>query len=466
MKRRKFSRREFLKGVGAAGLGMVAASCGTPAPSTSTSPTAGPTSVPATTAPGTTAVPTTIAERKKILFWYNADNHKTEYEARVAELNEKFNIDFQMELLAGDAQVKKLQATLMAGDGFPDIIEMNAGDIVKFLKGEDRVIPFFALNEVLKESPYFDQVLKSRWDRYTKDGNLYGAPHDVHPIVLLYHETAWQDIGVDLTQITTWDEFLAACQKVDPQMPDGSTRYAIMTDRSDSELATRLLQKGIWWTDPAGEPMLADPRFKEAVEDALRFRPYRVDTDWGNQVAMLKSGQVMSELVPDWLFGIHKQGTVQDTEFLAASPMRIMRVPGFSADDPRVGTWGGTAGAVPKMSPNRDLAIEVMLYLYFDNASGQLEERFKSTGIIPPVKSIWGDAAFHEPDAYLGGQVGGDIFIPAAEALPSYSENWTTSLANTAWREQAALLWTDEIDIDTAIQTADANARQQIEQNA
>src|SRR6185436_3473175 len=105
-------------------------------------------------------------------------------------------------------------------------------------------------------------------------------------------------------------------------MADGSARYVIMNDRSDSELATRLLEKGIWWTDASGEPMLADPRFKEAVEDALRFRPYRVDTDWGNQVAMLKSGQVMSELVPDWLYGIHKQGTAQDTEFLAASPMR------------------------------------------------------------------------------------------------------------------------------------------------
>jgi len=284
-------------------------------------------------------------------------------------------------------------------------------------------------------------------------------------MVLLYHDEAWKQFGVDLSTINTWDDFLAACAKVDPKMPDGNTRYPIMDIPINMAIGPRMLEKGFWWTDKNGEPTLADPRFQEVVADALRFKKHRVDLDWANQVAMLKSGQVMSEITPDWMYGIHKQGTAKDAEFLAKSPMRITRIPGFTKDDPRVGTWGGTAGTIPKMSENIDLATEIMLYLYFDNSAKQLETRYQNLGLLPPVKSIWGAAAFHAPDAYVGGQKAGDVFIPAAEALPSYSENWTTILVSSAWGEQDALLWTDKIGPDEAIKTADANAREQIKKN-
>ncbi|MFO7616874.1 MAG: hypothetical protein R6V75_06455, partial [Bacteroidales bacterium] len=69
--------------------------------------------------------------------------------------------------------------------GFPDIIEQNAGDVVGFLKGDDKIIPFIDLKPGLDSGPYADQVLRSRFDRYSKDGRFYGAPHDVHPVVML-----------------------------------------------------------------------------------------------------------------------------------------------------------------------------------------------------------------------------------------------------------------------------------------
>jgi len=141
-----------------------------------------------------------------ILFWFQAENHKPEYESRIPEFNEKFGITMTFEILSRDAMNKKFPATLMAGSGFPDIIEMNADDVVKFLKGDDSIIPFLSLNEVLATSPYYEPVLESRWDRFTKDGNRYAAPHDVHPLVLLYHDVEWKKLDVDMTQIVTWDD--------------------------------------------------------------------------------------------------------------------------------------------------------------------------------------------------------------------------------------------------------------------
>jgi hypothetical protein len=46
--------------------------------------------------------------------------------------------------------------------------------------------------------------------------------------------------------------------------------------------------------------------------------------------------------------------------------------------------------------------------------------------------------------------------------LPSYSENWKTSLVSDAWGEQFSLLWAGEIGVDEAIEKADKSAREKI----
>ena len=175
-----------------------------------------------------------------------------------------------------------------------------------------------------------------------------------------------------------------------------------------------MLQNGVWWTDEAGEPMLTAPGWKTAFETWFRMNPYRVEIDWGNQVAMFKEGQFLSEFTPDWMYGIHQQGTAEDASFVANSPMRLKFVP----DGPTAGSWGGTSGSVVKQSSNIEKSVQVLLYLYFENGDGQMAQRFKDIGILPPVPSSWDDAIFKEEIPYLGGQVGGELFIEAAKALP------------------------------------------------
>lgn len=451
MKRSNLTRRDFLKVTGFAGVGLALAACAPsapPAPAASESGAAAPSQ-----------------EATAIRFWFQAQNHEPEYSRRIDELNEKYNINFTYEILDRDAMNAKFPATLMSGSGFPDIIEQNAGDVVLYMKGDDSVIPFVALNDALAESPYATDALASRFERFTKEGKIYGAPHDVHPLVMLYHDEAWQEAGVDLSEVVTWDDLFNACTKVELTMPDGRPRYPIMDGKNDTNLPARMIEKGFWWTDEDGEPMLTDPRFKEAVEDWLRFKPYQVDRDWSNHVAMTKDGQVMTQLAPDWLYGIHKQGTADDAEFLANSPIRIMRIPDFVAGGPHTGTWGGTACSVPKATPNAALALDIMLYLYFDDTEGQMELRYVETGILPPVKSSWEAPAFHAPEDFVGGQVAGEVFIASANDLPGYPESWTTNMVVTAWGEQLPLAWTGEITVDQAIETADRNAREQIAQN-
>ena len=165
--------------------------------------------------------------------------------------------------------------------------------------------------------------------------------------------------------------------------------------------------------------------------------------------------------MPDWLYGIHKQGTAEDAAYVADSPMRLKYVP----DGPKAGSWGGAAGSVVKQSTNIARSIEVLLHLYFEDGAGELAQRFVDTGILPPVASNWENPIYSEAVDYVGGQEAGNIFIEAAKVLPSYSENWKTPLVADAWGEQASLWIAGDITLDEALTVADENARAEIEKN-
>jgi arabinosaccharide transport system substrate-binding protein len=404
------------------------------------------------------------AEKVTLLYWYQAENHKPEYERRTAELQDKFGINLTWEILDRDAMTKKFPTTLMAGTGFPDIIEQNADDINKFMKGTDAEIPFVALNDAIDGSPYKGKVLQSRFDRYTKDGNVYGCPHDVHPVLLLYHDAGWKEYGVDMETVKNWDDYIAACGKVGKgtTMKDGRPRYGVMESIYSAGAACLRLQNDVWYTGKDGEPMITAPGWKKAYETWIRMNDYRVDIDWGNQVAMVKEGQVLSEFVPDWLYGIHQQGTAADAAFVEKSPMRLKFVP----DGPKCGSWGGASGSVVKQSKNIPLSTNLILYLYFEDGKGELAQRFKDIGILPPVPSNWENPVYNDAVPFVGGQQAGKLFIEAAKALPSYSENWKTVLVGDAWSEQAALWISGEATLDEAIAAADKNAKEQIAKNA
>lgn len=460
METKNLSRREFLQLAALTGAGIVLAACSKP------------TAAPATTAPTGAEAPSGVPAKKDptpFLFWFQAENHKPEYDKRQAELQDKFNLKLSYEMMSRDAMTQKFPATLMAGSGFPDIIEQNAGDVVKFLKGNDSIIPFVDLKPSLTASPYANQVLMSRFDRYGKDGKFYGAPHDVHPVVMLYHDRAWKEFGIDMTTVDTYSKFLDAAKEVakktDMKMPDGRPRAVIMDCLSCTNLPARMMDKGIWWTNANGEPMLKDPALKEAATDWMRFHDYHMEIDWGNQVAMVKDGQVLAQFCPDWLYGIHFQGTAADKAWLADSPMRMTSLPGMTANSPRTTSWGGTSASVPKLCKIADLAIDVLLYVYFEDGEGQLAQRFVETGILPPVKGAWDHEIFHKPVEYLGGQVAGEIFIDAANRLPSYSEQWTTDLVTSAWGSQFSAAWAGEITLDECIDAAYEQAVADIEKN-
>ena len=67
--------------------------------------------------------PITGLAKDKVVFWSFAANNIEEWEARKAEIEKKFGITLVIENVPETAFVETLQATMMAGIDYPDIIE-------------------------------------------------------------------------------------------------------------------------------------------------------------------------------------------------------------------------------------------------------------------------------------------------------------------------------------------------------
>jgi len=60
------------------------------------------------------------ADKRKVTVWSFAPNNVEEYQKRKADIESKFNIDLDLQVVAQNAFVQKLQAVLLDGKGAPD----------------------------------------------------------------------------------------------------------------------------------------------------------------------------------------------------------------------------------------------------------------------------------------------------------------------------------------------------------
>jgi arabinosaccharide transport system substrate-binding protein len=85
---------------------------------------------------------------------------------------------------------------------------------------------------------------------------------------------------------------------------------------------------------------------------------------------------------------------------------------------------------ITRACKNPELAWELMQYLYFSKDG--MKERQLSTEILPPIKTMWSDPFYHEPDPYFGGQKASELYIELAPKIPPRYVSFATPAAALA----------------------------------
>jgi arabinosaccharide transport system substrate-binding protein len=306
------------------------------------------------------------------------------------------------------------------GPEVPDAVEVEIGSVGRFFRPPVHEVGFLPLNELIREHGWEGKVIESRFAPWSKQGVIFGIPHDVHPVTITYRDDLFREAGIDLATCQTWDEFIAAAQAYQRYWRERgvSRRWTIEWPESNAGvLVTLLLQRGINLVDDVGRIHLEDPRVLDTLlmYTRLAVGPGRIGASAspGEQLYSqdLASGFIAAIFTADW-----RLKDLRDFAPDLAGKMRVMRLPAFPDSRYRSSTQGGTMIAIPRNARDPELSWKLIEILYLRPEG--LQDTMRSTYILPPVKAMWDDPIHQEPDPFFGGQRVRALNVELARDLP------------------------------------------------
>ena len=128
-------------------------------------------------------------KRADLTIWVFAQQHRDVYDSIVGEFHDKTGLTVDVQLVSALAMDLRLSSLFMSdptSPELPDLAEIEMFWVGKYLRPPVDQIGFVPLNNLLTKSGWMDKIVKQRLAPWTKEGTTFGAPHDVHPVTIMY----------------------------------------------------------------------------------------------------------------------------------------------------------------------------------------------------------------------------------------------------------------------------------------
>ena len=325
----------------------------------------------------------------KMEMWSFVSQHNDFYAKMLEKWNEQ-NPDRQIQITFttypfGDMHNKMIMA-LQTGEGAPDLCDIERGQFPNFLQGE---VQLYALNDALE--PYMGDLVQSRFDIYSKDGNYYGAPTHVGATVMYYNDELLSQYGIDYKTIKTWDDYTAAAEKL-KEATNGEVKMTEVDTGGTDWMWLSMAEHGEDQVDEDGLAVVTD-----GMAEMLKLQKEWLDND----LAMIcPAGQVDTEegkqAIMDQQFASFPKALWYMSRFVSDMPdetgkWAIAPCPVFEEGQPRSVGIGGTGTVVTNQSEDPELAADFIAYAKcsYDGCLGIWQD----LGFDVCNTSIWKDTA-------------------------------------------------------------------------
>jgi arabinosaccharide transport system substrate-binding protein len=370
--------------------------------------------------------------RAQLVLWTFADSHANSYRgdastppgtSLVDRYAAKTGRSVQARLVNGNALNLRLTAMFDRRDvdpNQPDIAEIEIGSVGRFFRPPVNEVGFLPLNDLLEKSGWRHRIVEARLAPWTKEGVIFGFPHDLHPVSITYRKDLFDQAGIDLASAKTWPQFHEMCLAFQSYWHQRGypLRHAMqMSVTTADDLTVMLLQRHINVLDDRNQIHLSNPKVADTIlfYAQLVAGPGKIATDstpggqmWARDVA---NGDLCGMITPDWRAGYLPHNAPD-----AAGKLAMMPLPRFDSDDAPTATWGGTMAGIPRRCKDPQAAWNLLTFLYSSHQG--VEARWRQTMILPPVIDLWDEPIFHQPSPYFSGQKVGELYIDLAKQMP------------------------------------------------
>lgn len=383
---------------------------------------------------GLIVLPRSSGRHEGMTLWLFNKTHRLVYEPVVQTWNaEQASPDTRLKSLVidGPALERRLLSAFMSATPVAEIVETERSVAAKTFTGPVEDIGFVDITDRLREEGLLDAINGPSFAPWTSRGRIFGIPHDVHPVLLVYRSDIIEAAGIDLTKVETWAEFFAALRPlmVDEDGDGRPERYPLNFWATQNQLLEQLvLQADGTLFDAQGRPNLASERNAFVLSTLATWcgGPGRVVVDAAEFTApgntLKLRGTVLASLMPDWLGGIWKS----DMPALSGK-LKLMPLPAWEKGGRRTSVIGGTMLGIPKATRDFEAAWAFAKRLYLDREMHA--KFFARTTIIPPVKASWSEPVFSAPDPFFSGQISGQLYIEQAANIPTRTSSPYNDLA-------------------------------------
>ena len=374
-------------------------------------------------------------------------------------INEKFleqnpdlaeKVDFEVQLGgSGDGDVAdKLRLALTSGENVPDIVRLNYTQLPEFAKAG----VLYPLGDYIAE--YEDKIIDAAKSIMKYDGTYYALPREVKPKVWFYRADIFEECGIDVRQVKTIDEFIAAGETIREKYPNACMEnYNVPTTSYDFMMM--LSGTGAGFCDENGNYNLASnedvkltfERMKKLKDSGVMSSAAEWSADW---TPAFDNGEIVSQLIGGWFKTDFKNFNLESQKgkwAMAPWPEEI-----------REGS-DGAIWVIPAAARNKELAAEVMTKMCFDENAAKII--FDVTGVLPALKSAADDAYYNGGNEYYACSLG-EVNSEAMEYLKIFPYNPASSQEQKIILQYLDEYLQDNMTLDEALKAAQDDMINQI----
>ncbi len=421
-----------------------------------------------------------IPQHQGLEFWIFSKGHGDLYETTLTQWNSEKDPKVDMSLLSNEALRQRMLASFLTDTPAADLMEVERNFVPQAFTGPIEDVGFVDLTDRLKQEGIYEQLNEPSFAPWTSRGRIFGLPHDVHPMMLVYRADVFEAAGIDLTQVKTWDEFARVVRPlVKDRNGDGITDYVIgmwATGAFRDHLEALLLQAGGALFDEHDQMQINTEVNAHVLATLVSWMvgPDRIAVDAPEFDApankMRLDGRVIAALMPDWLGGVWQM----DMPGLSGK-VKVMPMPAWEPGGRRTSVWGGTMLGIAKTTEDLESTWAFAKHLYLSEEVA--EGLYRSNMIISPVKSFWDRPFYDEPVVYFSGQPYGRLYIELAPDVPirtssPFNTYAKDRVANALFRLKEYALETKQYSPDELmdeahrqLEAAERLVRRQVEQN-
>jgi len=355
-----------------------------------------------------------------IQFWVFHGAYRDSYMGTIEEWNQaQPETPFAVTLLASSPLERRILSGFLAGTPVADLIALHNAIIPKVFLGPVDQIGLLDITDRLHSEGLYERINEPSFSIMTSRGRIFALPHDVHPVLLGYRADIVEAAGIDMSQIETWDDYFRVLRPlmVDNDGDGRPDRYLLSLSETRIDILTMLiLQNDGVLFDEQDRPIFANERNAKTLARIIPWitGPDRatVNVPWTSSGhKQMLDGLVVGAIATDFMVGVWKLENPQ-----LAGKMKLMPLPAWERGGRRTSTRGGSMIGINKRSPYIEESWEMAKSLLL-SAEGA-EQIWRQTNVLSPVKPLWGEPFYHEPDPFFCGQRVGTLYIEAAPHVP------------------------------------------------